>query len=69
MAILNRGILGGGRNAVGTVVMSRWKGEDVIRARVTPSNPRTPAQRRTRALFAALAALASFVMDSFVRPY
>ena len=69
MAILNQGILGGGRNAVGTVVMSRWKGKDVIRARVSPSNPNTAAQQRTRALFSGLATLATFLMDGFIRPY
>ena len=69
MAILRQGILGGGRNAVGTVVMSNWKGKDVIRARVKPRNPRTPAQMAVRALFAGLAALAAYIMDSFVRPY
>src|SRR5690606_13892414 len=69
MAILNQGILGGGRNAVGTVVMSRWKGKDVIRARVSPSNPNTAAQQQTRALFRGLAAMATFLMDGFIRPY
>jgi len=69
MAILKQGILGGGRNAVGTVVMSSWKGKDVIRARVSPSNPNTAAQQQTRALFRGLAALATFLMEGFVRPY
>src|SRR5690606_37351839 len=69
MAILNQGILGGGRNAVGTVVMSRWKGKDVIRARVSPSNPNTAAQQSARALFSGLAAMATTLMDGFIRPY
>jgi hypothetical protein len=69
MAILNRGILGGGRNAVGTVVMSTWKGKDVIRSRVSPSNPNTPAQEKQRSLFRQISALASGLMDGFVRPY
>ena len=69
MAILNQGILGGGRNAVGTVVMSRWKGKDVIRARVSPSNPNTAAQQNARALFSGLAAMATTLMDAFIRPY
>ena len=69
MAILNQGILGGGRNAVGTVVMSRWKGKDVIRARISSSNPQTPAQEQSRALFRGLAALGASLMDAFVRPY
>ena len=30
MAVLDRGILGGGRNAVGTVVMSKWRGKDIV---------------------------------------
>src|SRR5690606_17185018 len=51
MAILKQGILGGGRGAVGTVVMSQWRGKDVIRARVTPRNPNTAAQQGQRSLF------------------
>lgn len=69
MAVLKQGILGGGRNAVGTVVMSNWKGKDVIRARVAPSNPNTQAQQAARALFRGLATLATYIMDSFIRPY
>src|SRR5690606_40444493 len=68
MAVLKQGILGGGRNAVGTVVMSNWKGKDVIRARVSPSNPNTQAQQATRALFRGLVTLATYIMDSFIRP-
>ncbi|MEM6785346.1 MAG: DUF6266 family protein, partial [Bacteroidota bacterium] len=69
MAILERGILGGGRNAVGTVVMSRWRGKDVIRARVSPTNPQTAAQVEQRDLFATLTRAGSSLMDAFVRPY
>lgn len=69
MAVLKQGILGGGRNAVGTVVMSNWKGKDVICARVSPSNPNTQAQQAARALFRGLATLATYLMDSFIRPY
>lgn len=69
MAILDRGILGGGRNAVGTVVMTKWRGKDVIRARVTPANPQTAAQTAQRDLFAQLTRAGSSLMDPFVRPY
>lgn len=69
MAILDRGILGGGRNAVGTVVMTKWRGKDVIRARVTPSNPQTAAQTEQRDLFALLTRAGSTLIDAFVRPY
>lgn len=69
MAILDRGILGGGRNAVGTVVMTKWRGKDVIRARVTPTNPQTAAQTTQRDLFAQLTRAGSSLMDGFVRPY
>ena len=69
MAILERGILGGGRNAVGTVVRSRWRGKDVIRARVSPTNPQTAAQTEQRDLFATLTRAGSTLMDAFVRPY
>ncbi|WP_412061795.1 DUF6266 family protein [Rubrivirga sp. IMCC45206] len=69
MAILDRGILGGGRNAVGTVVMTKWRGKDVIRARVTPANPQTAAQTTQRDLFAALTRAGSTLIDAFIRPY
>ena len=69
MAILDQGILGGGRNAVGTVVMTKWRGKDVIRARVTPTNPQTAAQTTQRDLFAQLTRAGSSLMDAFVRPY
>ncbi len=69
MAILDRGILGGGRNAVGTVVMTKWRGKDVIRARVTPANPQTAAQTEQRDLFALLTRAGSTLIDAFVRPY
>ena len=69
MAILERGILGGGRNAVGTVVMSKWRGKDTIRARVTPANPKTPAQTIQRDLFATLTRAGASLMEAFVRPY
>lgn len=32
------------RNKVGTVVLSKWRGINYMRALVTPSNPNTPAQ-------------------------
>ncbi len=69
MAILERGILGGGRNAVGTVVMSKWRGKDTIRARVTPANPQTPAQTIQRDLFATLTRAGASLMEAFIRPY
>ncbi|WP_412068606.1 DUF6266 family protein [Rubrivirga sp. IMCC43871] len=69
MAILDRGILGGGRNAVGTVVMTKWRGKDVIRARVTPANPQTAAQTTQRDLFAQLTRAGSSLMGAFIRPY
>src|SRR5690606_2257945 len=69
MAILDQGILGGGRNAVGTVVMSKWRGKDTIRARVTPANPQTPAQTIQRDLFATLTRAGASLMEAFVRPY
>ena len=69
MARLEQGILGGGRGAVGPVVMTKWKGKDVLRPRVTPSNPRTPKQVRQRRLFGRLTQAGSALMDGFVRPY
>ncbi len=69
MAILDRGILGGGRNAVGTVVMTKWRGKDVIRARVTPANPQTAAQTTQRDLFSSLTRAGSALIDTFIRPY
>ena len=69
MARIEQGILGGGRGAVGPVVMTKWKGKDVLRPRVTPSNPRTPKQVRQRRLFGRLTQAGSALMDGFVRPY
>ena len=69
MARIQQGILGGGRGAVGPVVMTRWKGKDVLRPRVTPSNPRTPKQVAQRELFRRLTQAGSALMDGFVKPY
>jgi hypothetical protein len=40
----------------GGTTFSKWKGRNYVRARVTPSNPRTAAQTGNRAMFAFLAA-------------
>ena len=69
MARIDQGILGGGRGAIGPVVMTKWKGKDVLRPRVTPSNPRTPKQVRQRRLFGRLTQAGSALMDGFVKPY
>ena len=69
MARIEQGILGGGRGAIGPVVMTKWKGKDVLRPRVTPSNPRTPKQVVQRELFRRLTQAGSALMDGFVKPY
>ena len=69
MARIEQGILGGGRGAVGPVVMTKWKGKDVLRPRVTPSNPRTAKQVVQRELFRRLTQAGSALMDGFVKPY
>ena len=49
--------------------MTKWRGKDVIRARVTPTNPQTAAQTTQRDLFAQLTRAGLSLMDGFVRPY
>ncbi len=51
-----------------TIVFFAWKGIDVAREYVVPSNPRTPAQVTQRNLFAdAVAAFRNYLTDAAIR--
>lgn len=69
MAVINNGILGGGRNKVGPVIMSKWKAIDYIRAYAVPQNPNTTAQQTVRTKFAQLVANAKEILGSVIKPY
>ena len=49
--------------------MTKWKGKDVLRPRVIPSNPRTPKQVQQRELFRRLTQAGSSLLAGFVKPY
>jgi hypothetical protein len=69
MATLSNGILGGGRNKVGPVIMSKWKGINYIRSYAKPSNPNTPAQQNVRTKFAQLVDYARQILSTILKPY
>lgn len=63
------GILSPGRGKVGPVVMSEWKGQPYIKIKVTPPNPRTPAQFYSRALLTALGNIMKNAVEDISKPY
>lgn len=69
MATLNNGILGGGRNKVGPVIMSKWKSIDYIRAYAVPANPNSSAQQTVRTKFAQLVSNAKEILGSVIKIY
>lgn len=69
MAVINNGILGGGRNKVGPVIMSKWKSVDYIRAYAVPQNPNTQAQQSVRSKFAQLVSNAKQLLGSVIKPF
>jgi hypothetical protein len=65
MALINLGSMATDvRNSVGAVTFSRNKGGAYVRAKVSPVQPRTPAQTRVRANFAANSKLWSGTLTS-----
>lgn len=68
-AVIQNGILGGGKNKVGPVIMSKWKAIDYIRAYATPSNPNTAAQQSVRTKFAQLVLNARQLLSSILKPF
>jgi hypothetical protein len=69
MAKTYSGILGRLSGAVANVVGGSWKGISYIRERVTPANPRTPAQTQNRLAMALITYWAKTLILPFLRPF
>lgn len=70
MGTIKRGILGGFKNKVGSVIGSSWKGIDTMRSMpLSVSNPKTSKQIFVRSNFKTLVAAASSVNSTLIRPY
>lgn len=70
MGTIKRGILGGFKNKVGSVIGSSWKGIDTMRSMpLSVSNPKTAKQLKVRSNFKTLVAAASSVNSTLIRPY
>lgn len=70
MGTIKRGILGGFKNKVGSVIGSSWKGIDTMRSMpLSVANPKTTKQIKVRSYFKTLVVCASDVNASLIRPY
>ena len=70
MGTIKRGILGGFKNKVGSVIGSSWKGIDTMRSMpLSVANPKTAKQIKVRSNFKTLVAAASSVNSTLIRPY
>lgn len=70
MGTIKRGILGGFKNKVGSVIGSSWKGIDTMRSMpLSVANPKTSKQILVRSNFKTLVAAASSVNSTLIRPY
>lgn len=70
MGTIKRGILGGFKNKVGSVIGSSWKGIDTMRSMpLSVANPRTAKQVAVRSNFKTLVTAASAVNSTLIRPY
>jgi hypothetical protein len=70
MATIKRGILGGFKNKVGSVIGSSWKGIDTMRSMpLSVANPNTAKQKTVRGNFKTLVTAASAVNSTLIRPY
>lgn len=70
MGTIKRGILGGFKNKVGSVIGSSWKGIDTMRSMpLSVANPRTAKQLTVRGNFKTLVTAASSVNSTLIRPY
>lgn len=70
MGVIKRGILGGFKNKVGSVIGSSWKGIDTMRSMpLSVANPRTAKQIFVRNNFKTLVTAASSVNSTLIRPY
>lgn len=70
MGTIKRGILGGFKNKVGSVIGSSWKGIDTMRSMpLSVANPNTAKQKAVRSNFKTLVLAASSVNATLIRPY
>ena len=70
MGTIKRGILGGFKNKVGSVIGSSWKGIDTMRSMpLSVANPNTAKQKSVRGNFKTLVLAASSVNATLIRPY
>ena len=70
MGTIKRGILGGFKNKVGSVIGSSWKGIDTMRSMpLSVANPKTAKQIKVRSNFKTLVTAASSVNSTLIRPY
>lgn len=70
MGTIKRGILGGFKNKVGSVIGSSWKGIDTMRSMpLSVANPNTAKQKTVRGNFKTLVTAASAVNSTLIRPY
>ncbi len=70
MGTIKRGILGGFKNKVGSVIGSSWKGIDTMRSMpLSVANPRTTKQIAVRGNFKTLVTATSAVNSTLIRPY
>ena len=70
MGTIKRGILGGFKNKVGSVIGSSWKGIDTMRSMpLSVANPRTAKQIAVRSNFKTLVSATSSVNATLIRPY
>ncbi len=70
MGTIKRGILGGFKNKVGSVIGSSWKGIDTMRSMpLSVANPNTAKQKSVRSNFKTLVTAASSVNATLIRPY
>lgn len=68
MAILKQGILGGGSGSVASVVMTSWKGRNVLKSKpVSVANPQTEGQVAQRTSFKSTAQLGSVLLTGYVQ--
>ena len=70
MGTIKRGILGGFKNKVGSVIGSSWKGIDTMRSMpLSVANPNTAKQKAVRGMFKTLVDVTSSVNSTLIRPY
>ena len=70
MGVITKGILGGFKGKVGTIIGANWKGIDTIRSMPSSvANPRTPGQNLNRGKFKNIAVLASLLLGTIIRPF